>query len=117
MKFLADENFPGPIVESLRREGHDVVWVREDSPGSKDAALLDRAEAEGRVILTLDRDFWQLALQRLNRLKESGVVLLRVHPAIPRNVAPLVEAMLRAEHDWTGRVSIITPDGIEMLPA
>jgi hypothetical protein len=67
--------------------------------------------------LTLDRDFWQLALQRPGAIKRSGVVLFRVHPAIPENVAPLVASMLAASHQWTGHVSIITPDGIEMITA
>jgi predicted nuclease of predicted toxin-antitoxin system len=66
-----------------------VTWVRTDCPGTKDAALLDRAEAEGRILLTLDKDFWQIALQRRRPLRQSGVILFRVHPAIPENVIPL----------------------------
>jgi predicted nuclease of predicted toxin-antitoxin system len=61
MKILADENLPSPVVEALRSQGHDVLWARQDCRGFKDPALLDRAEAEGRIVLTLDRDFWQLA--------------------------------------------------------
>ncbi len=116
MKFLADENFPGPIVEVLIGQSHDVVWAREACPSSKDSALLDRAETEGRIILTLDRDFWHLALQRTDALRQSGVVLFRVHPATPQNLRPLVDSMLEARHDWTQHVSVITPEGIEMFP-
>jgi hypothetical protein len=29
-----------------------------DCPGLTDRALLERAEADGRVLLTLDKDFW-----------------------------------------------------------
>jgi predicted nuclease of predicted toxin-antitoxin system len=116
MKILADENFPGPVVEALRKQGHDVVWARIDCPGSSDVSLLERGEAEERILVTLDRDFWQLALQRPGGLKRSGVVLFRVHPAIPANISPLVEAMLRAGQEWAGHVSIITAGGIEMFP-
>ena len=63
MRLLADENFPLPTIEALRQAGHDVTWVRTDLPGTGDAALLDIAEADGRVLLTLDKDFWQLAIQ------------------------------------------------------
>jgi hypothetical protein len=28
--FYADENFPLPVVEALRRLGHDVLTVEED---------------------------------------------------------------------------------------
>jgi predicted nuclease of predicted toxin-antitoxin system len=116
MRFLADENFPRPTVESLRKQGHDVLWVRTDCPGLADRVLIERAEAEDRLLLTLDKDFWQLALQRPDGLRRSGVVLFRVHPAVPENLDPLVVAMLRAEREWIGHVSIVTRDGIEMIP-
>jgi len=116
MRILADENFPRPVVESLRNQDHDVIWARTDCPGLKDRALLERAEAEGRVVMTLDKDFWQIALQRSIPLKRSGVILFRVFPAIPENLAPLVDSTLRAEQSWIGLVSIVTKDGIEMIP-
>ena len=57
MRLLADENFPKPIVKVLRNDGHDVLWARTDLPGAKDVVLLDSAESEVRVVLTLDKDF------------------------------------------------------------
>jgi len=51
MLLLADENFPKPIVDTLRAEGHDVLWARTDCAGWKDAALLDLAESESRTRL------------------------------------------------------------------
>ena len=116
MRFLADENFPRPTVEGLQRQGHDVLWARTDCPGLKDRGLLDRAEAEGRLVLTLDKDFWQLALTRPSGLKRCGVILFRLHPAIPEKLQPLVDSMLRVEREWTAHVSIITEYGIEMVP-
>ena len=40
MKFLADENIPLDVVESLRDLGHDVRWVRSDMPGISDDEVL-----------------------------------------------------------------------------
>jgi predicted nuclease of predicted toxin-antitoxin system len=116
MRLLADENFPRPIIEVLRSKGHDVLWARTDCPGLKDRALLERAEADGRLVLTLDKDFWQLALQRPIPLKRCGVILVRVYPATPENLEPLVDSALRSEHSWVGHVGIVTIDGIEMIP-
>src|SRR5216684_2547195 len=116
MKILADEKFPRPIVDIFRGRGHDILWARTDCPGLKDRALLERAEADGRLVLTLDKDFWQLALQRSVPLKRCGVILFRVYPAIPGNLEPLVDSTLRAEHSWAGHVSIVTKNGIEMIP-
>jgi len=117
MKILADDNFPGPLVEALRVQGHDVMWVRKDCPGINDKTLVERAESEGRIILTLDKDFWQLGLQRRLRLERSGVILFRAIPAIPRNLQPLLDSVLRSNYSWSGHLSIVTTDGIEMIPS
>ena len=63
-----------------------MSFGRMDCPGLKDWELLERAEADGRLLLTLDKDFWQLALQRPIPLKRCGLILFRVHPAIPENL-------------------------------
>src|SRR5262245_37391022 len=105
MRILADENFPRRIVSSLREQGHDVLWARADCPNLGDRNLLERAEADGRIVLTLDKDFWQIALQRPIPLRRSGVILFRVFPAIPEMLAPLVDSTLRAELTWTGHIS------------
>jgi predicted nuclease of predicted toxin-antitoxin system len=117
MLILADENFPLPTVETMRADGHDVLWARTNCPGRSDAALLERAEAESRLVLTLDKDFWQIALQRREPLERSGVILFRVHPAVPDNVTPMVQRALSAEREWRGHVSIVTVEGIQMIPA
>src|SRR6266849_7557555 len=115
MRLLADENFPKPMVELLRANGNDVLWARTDCSGWKDAALLDLAESEARILLTLDKDFWQLAVQRRVPLEQSGVALFRVHPATPENLEPLVRAFVEADRKWAGHINIIASDGIQML--
>ena len=94
-----------------------MLWVRTDCPGFADAALLERAEAESRLVLTLDKDFWQIALQRREPLERSGVILFRVHPATPDNVTPVVRRALGAEREWRGQVSVVTVEGIQMIQA
>jgi hypothetical protein len=121
MLLLADENFPKPLVEELRADGHDVLWARTDCIGWKDPALLDLAEllgeSQGRVVITLDKDFWQIALQRRTPLERSGDVLFKIHPAIPENIGPLMQALVSANRSWIGHTSIIAADGIHMLAA
>ena len=117
MRFLADENLPKPIVESLRSSGHDVVWARTDCTGWTDVAILELAETEARIVVTLDKDFWQIAVQRRSPLEQSGVVLFRVHPATPETLLPLVGAFAAADIAWAGQISIVTIDGIQMVAA
>jgi predicted nuclease of predicted toxin-antitoxin system len=116
MRFLADENFPRPIVESLRAEGHDVLRVRESLAGARDIELLDLSESEARIVLTLDKDFWQIAVQRRSPLVRSGVVLFRIHPATPERLAPLVRLIV-ANIAWAGHIGIVTVDRIQMIAA
>ena len=61
MRILADENFPGLSVQELRRLGHDVLWVRTAMPGARDDAILACAQTEERLLVTLDKDFGELA--------------------------------------------------------
>lgn len=115
MRIIADENFPKTIVEALRTEGHDVLWVRTDLAGVRDIDLLELAEEEARILLTLDKDFWQIAVQRRSPLDKSGVVLFRVHPATPANLTPLAHAFVTADATWAGHISIVTVEGIQMV--
>ena len=55
MRFLADENFPGDAVTSLRTSGHDVLWIRTDAPGITDQDVLARSLEDARVLLTFDK--------------------------------------------------------------
>ena len=75
MRFLADESCDFAVVRALRKVGQDVLAVAESSPGVPDAAVIDRAVAEDRVLLTEDKDFGQLARARTQ--DGVGVVLIR----------------------------------------
>jgi len=55
-KFLANENFPLLSIKFLREIGHNVVSVLQEMPGAEDREVLGRARAEGRIILTFDRE-------------------------------------------------------------
>ncbi len=56
MQLYADEDFALPVVEELRRLGHDVLTVQEDGRTSiPDPDILARAHALGRAVLTYNR--------------------------------------------------------------
>jgi predicted nuclease of predicted toxin-antitoxin system len=93
------------------------LWARTDCRSEHDSFLLGLAESEGRIVLTLDKDFWQIALQRRKPLVTAGVVLLRVHPAVPDAVTSLARLALASDLKWAGHVSIVTVQGIEMFPS
>jgi hypothetical protein len=40
MRLLANENIPMSAVVALRAYGHDVLWIREKSPGITDIEVM-----------------------------------------------------------------------------
>jgi predicted nuclease of predicted toxin-antitoxin system len=76
LKFLADECCDADLVASLRAAGHDVSYVTEQYVGSSDDEVLLRAYNEGRVLLTEDKDFGELAYRL--RKPSAGIVLIRI---------------------------------------
>ena len=57
MRFLANENVPGPVVRALRELGRDVLWAKQDLAGETDRVVLARAQTDQRVTVTCDTDF------------------------------------------------------------
>jgi|SRR2546426_4595879 len=85
MQFLADESCDFSVVRALRAAGHDVAAVAEIAPRADDAAVVQMALSESRVLLTEDRDFGRLVYAEGR--PSSGVVLIRF-PAAARATLP-----------------------------
>ena len=80
MRFLADMGVSLHIAEWLKKNGHDVVHLRDlGMQRAPDADVFDRAAAESRVILTFDLDFGEILA--LSRSRAVSVVLFRLRNA------------------------------------
>ena len=115
MRLLANENFPGLAIATLRSRGHDVAWIREDSPGIDDRAVLSRATAEGRILITFDKDFGELIF-RLGLNAPSGVILFRIPPDSPSVVTQTAVTVLESRTDWAGHFSAVEEKRVRMTP-
>jgi predicted nuclease of predicted toxin-antitoxin system len=113
MRILADENIAGAIIEALRDIGHDVAWVLADAPGSSDQDILRRATQEGRVLLTFDTDFGELAF-RARLPAGGGVILLKLRATNPASLTSIVLAAIESRDDWAGHFSVIEHDRVRM---
>lgn len=80
MRLLLDEHVDPDVAARLRERGFDVVALTDDAErrGSSDVAVLERAVAERRAVVTYDvRDYRVLAEERvLNEEHHFGVILL-----------------------------------------
>jgi Domain of unknown function (DUF5615) len=80
-RIYSNENFPFPVVETLRALGHDVLTVREAGKADKsvaDVQVLAFAAGEKRAVLTLNR----LHFIRLHRLQpnHAGIIVRTFDP-------------------------------------
>jgi predicted nuclease of predicted toxin-antitoxin system len=113
VRFLADENFPGDAVVALRAAGHDVAWIRTESPGSVDVEVLARAVGESRTLLTFDKDFGELAWR--SRLPAAcGIVLFRLPMPSPTEAGRVLAGVITGRSDWPGHFSVIEPGRVRM---
>lgn len=113
MRLLGDENLPASLITQLRVLGHDVLWVREECPGSDDEHVLDIAVAEGRILVTQDKAFASLVSRQVDT-PAPGIILLRLD-GLRRN--ELVQAALSAivsRPDWTGKSAVVGRQSIRI---
>ncbi len=115
MNFLADEGVDFPVVQRLRSDGHEVVYVAEMDPGISDEKVLAAANDRNALLLTADKDFGEL-VYRLRRIS-AGVVLLRLAGLSPARKAELVSSVVhdhgeKLVHNFT----VVAPGMIRVRP-
>ena len=74
MKVLLDTCVWGGTGAVLKASGHDVTWSGDWEQDPGDAEILALAFEEGRVLVTLDKDFGELAVVRGH--PHAGIVRL-----------------------------------------
>jgi predicted nuclease of predicted toxin-antitoxin system len=107
MKFLIDRCAGRVVADWLRATGHDVVEARERDADPGDRILLEWANAESRVLVTIDTDFGQLVF--LDKQAHSGLVRLPDVPAKQRVL--IMEDLLNRFAQQLGDRAIITVRG------
>jgi predicted nuclease of predicted toxin-antitoxin system len=115
MRLLANENFPLDAVEALRKNGHDVAWIRTDARGSSDEQVLARAHQEERTLITFDKDFGELAF-RSKLPATSGIILFRITASSSQHIAQVAVQAIASRADWVGHFSVVEDHRIRMTP-
>jgi len=115
MQWLADECIFGPLVSSLRKAGHDVVYVAEIAQQTDDIALTQWAWRESRLLLTEDKDFGEILLRQKRIV--PGLVLLRIAPEQRAQMWPrLRDAIERLGRELHGHHTVIDINRIRSRP-
>ena len=81
------------VVEWLRRAGYDAIHLREEGwQRMPNGDIFLKAVAEGRVLLTFDLDFGEIAA--LSAGKKPSVVIFRLHNTRTPHVMDRLAAVL-----------------------
>ena len=115
MRMIVNENVTRTVIDELRRQGHDVISVKESMRGAGDDVILARAEAEQRLVVTHDKDFGELAF-RFRLPATCGIVLFRLSGSEPDADNQRILDVLESRTDWAGHFSVVTDDRVRMRP-
>ncbi|MCY4507662.1 MAG: DUF5615 family PIN-like protein [Acidobacteria bacterium] len=106
MKILLDACVWGGAVSALRSAGHDVDWVGNWSADPGDEEILAVASARGQVLVTLDKDFGELAV--VHRRPHRGIV--RLVDLSARSQGHACAAVLRRYGEELAEGALVTVD-------
>lgn len=101
------------MAEWLRHRGHDVATVAERGPDPGDAAIMEVAVAEQRVLVTADKDFGTLV--HLHGASHAGIVRL-AHVRTATRLRWMANLLDRhAADEIASAIVTIGPHGIRIL--
>ena len=115
MKVLLDSCVWGGARLSIQLAGHDVIWAGDwlEDPG--DDVILARAHGEQRVLVTLDKDFGELAI--LQNRPHSGILRVVNFPAQRQADVILRVLSLHGAELSTGAFVTAEPGRLRVRPA
>jgi predicted nuclease of predicted toxin-antitoxin system len=112
MKFLANENFPIPGINLLRKAGHTVISISELYPGISDAAVIIRALKDNCIILTFDKDYGEIIFKHA-RNNPPAVIFFRFKGEAPEAAANILINLLNdGKYDFQNKFTVMEIDGI-----
>lgn len=93
LRFLVDVGVGRGVERALAEDGHDVASVRDREPRMADEDILAWVAADGRIVMTMDRDFGALVFRSANL--QAGVLLLRMADATSTEKAATTRDIVR----------------------
>jgi hypothetical protein len=103
-RLFADENFPRPVVEELRRLGHDVLTMHDAGKAGQsltDLQVLSYATDNVRAVVTLNRKHF-VRLHAASS-EHAGLVVCSFDADFTAQ-AQRIHAAISAERDLRGRL-------------
>ncbi len=111
MKFLANENFPKPAIDFLRKYDTDIKAIAELYPGISDDQVMQYAISEERTILTHDSDYGELIF-RFGHKPSAGVIYFRLFDFEPETPGKILLEMIGNNLDFNKKLTVITETAV-----
>ncbi len=115
MRLLLDTCVWGGAAPELRAAGHDVVWTGDWPEDPGDEEILNYARQENRILITLDKDFGELAI--VFGRPHSGIVRLVNHSSLQQAQACLRILALHGSTLQAGAIVTAEPGRLRIRPA
>lgn len=116
LRFMVDESTGAAVVAHLREFGYDVLSVAEEMPRASDTDILERAAREGRIVLTNDKDFGELAFR--SGQTHRGIVLFRLRDERAEHRVHMLRLVLDQHLDrLENHFVVVTDNGIRIRAA
>lgn len=106
MRVLLDSCIWGGAKVVLQDAGYDTVWIRDFLNDPGDEVIIALAYREGRVLITLDKDFGELAVMK--GASHRGIIRVVDFPA--RDQGPVCVQLLQKYAEELRQGALITAD-------
>jgi len=115
VKLLLDTCISGGTVAPLKAAGHDVIWAGDWAADPGDEEILALAYEEGRILITLDKDFGELAL--VHGHAHAGIIRLVVLSTSQQTPTCLMVLNRYGTELESGAIVTVEPGRIRVRPA
>lgn len=115
MKLLLDACISIGSYKELRSAGHDVIWAGDWPENPGDDEILERAHREDRILVTLDKDFGELAI--VYGIPHSGIIRL-VNLSSKQQASTCLSVIeLHGDELKSGAIITVDPNRIRIRPS
>jgi predicted nuclease of predicted toxin-antitoxin system len=115
MKIFLDTCVWGGTLKALVEVGHDVVWSGDWEQDPGDSEILAAAYRERRILVTLDKDFGELALVR--GFPHCGIIRLVGLSARQQALACLKVLESHGHELLSGAIITVEPGRLRIRPS
>lgn len=109
LKFLVDVGVGRQVEKWLKEKGYNIESIRDKDPKMDDEEILGIAVSEGRMVITMDKDFGELVYN--SKLLHKGVLLLRVEEANADEKIKIIKEILEKYSDSLFEKFCVFKDG------